>query len=289
MTFVVHSSLFKSTSYYSNADRNGAPTAIDWREKGVVTGVRSQGNCGACWAISAVETMESAYAIKHGELIDLCETEVIVCEDDSSMCYGGWPQNAYDFAMEKGGLLMEGSTSLSGTYSLAYYGDWLAVLSMTLAGSDAVDESLVEDYLQDVCLDSYGRENGKSHSSDSGEDTRDRYGDIQGYGYTTYPCLCYTNGQGCGCDKQDEELAMENLATYGPATVCFTASDWYDYAGGIITTESIGCTSEFTTMNHWYVSYSFSLYCVVTLLYFGVINSTNFYNRHNLKINAGNP
>lgn len=91
-------------------------TAIDWRDYGCVSSVHSQGNCGACWAITAVETIESAYALKTGTLIDLSETEVIVCEDSCEMCNGGWPQNAYDFNMENGGLLAESDWSYDGDF-----------------------------------------------------------------------------------------------------------------------------------------------------------------------------
>ena len=34
------------------------PTSVDWREKGVVTRIKSQGNCGGCYAFSAVATIE---------------------------------------------------------------------------------------------------------------------------------------------------------------------------------------------------------------------------------------
>ena len=100
--------------------------AIDWRDYGVITSVHSQGNCGACWAITAVETIESVYALKSGTLVDLAETEVIVCEEKCSMCNGGWPQNAYDFDMENNGLLAENSWS--------YDGDFLSSLTSAMDG-----------------------------------------------------------------------------------------------------------------------------------------------------------
>jgi hypothetical protein len=84
-------------------------------------------------------------------------------------------------------------------------------------------------------------------SSDGNGNTR--YGNIEGYGYSTDRCVCYTDGSGCDCDSQNEGLAVRNLATYGPAVVCLDASTWQDYTGGIITTDS-GCSQSFLDVNH---------------------------------------
>jgi hypothetical protein len=83
----------------------------------------------------------------------------------------------------------------------------------------------------------------------SGDGGGTRYGQIEGYGYATSRCTCYTDGSGCSCDSQDESLAIRNLATYGPAVVCVDASQWQDYTGGIITADS-GCSSGFMNVNH---------------------------------------
>ena len=40
---------------------------------GAVTSVHSQGSCGARWAITAVETIESVYLIKSNQLLDLSQ------------------------------------------------------------------------------------------------------------------------------------------------------------------------------------------------------------------------
>lgn len=66
------------------------PLKIDWREKGVITEVNNQKLCGACWAFSTVENMESMYAIKHGQLKQLSVQQLIDCARyNNDGCDGG--------------------------------------------------------------------------------------------------------------------------------------------------------------------------------------------------------
>ena len=46
------------------------------REKYVVTPVKNQLSCGACWAFSTVETVESMYALATGKLKELSTQQV---------------------------------------------------------------------------------------------------------------------------------------------------------------------------------------------------------------------
>ncbi|KAL7495439.1 hypothetical protein ACHAWT_003910 [Skeletonema menzelii] len=228
-------------------DENSYPSAIDWRAMGIVSSVHSQESCGACWAITAVETIESAYAIATGKLIDLDEEEVIACDGSCEMCNGGWPQNAFDYVMKHNGLPQKSSN---------YDADFLLTLTSVInEGSGELSEYETSSYFGQICpagTREGGDDESKSQSSDNQYGTgtsAPRYGQIKGYGYATDRCICYSDGSGCDCDNQNEKTAVLNIASHGPAAVCLEASTWADYSSGIITSAS-GCASGFSDMNH---------------------------------------
>lgn len=60
------------------------------RLKNVVTNIKNQKDCGACWAFSTIETIESMYAIKNKKLEELSVQELIDCAGyTSNGCDGG--------------------------------------------------------------------------------------------------------------------------------------------------------------------------------------------------------
>jgi len=78
-----------------------APDALDWRDKGVVNPIKDQGQCGSCWAFSAIQAMESAWAINHNTLYSLSESNLVDCTCEG--CNGGVPSSAYDYVISKQG------------------------------------------------------------------------------------------------------------------------------------------------------------------------------------------
>ena len=64
--------------------------AIDWRTKGAVNAVKNQGQCGSCWAFSAVAAIEGHHQIAKGQLLSLSEQQVVSCTTTCAGCNGGW-------------------------------------------------------------------------------------------------------------------------------------------------------------------------------------------------------
>ncbi len=66
------------------------PKNWDWRNKtGIVTPVKDQGDCGSCWAFSAVEGAESAWALAGHPTEILSPQQVVSCDSVDAGCNGG--------------------------------------------------------------------------------------------------------------------------------------------------------------------------------------------------------
>ncbi|XP_074591601.1 senescence-specific cysteine protease SAG39-like [Curcuma longa] len=85
------------------------PTSVDWRTEGAVTPVKDQGQCGCCWAFSAVAAMEGITKLTSGKLISLSEQELVDCDvhGEDQGCNGGLMDDAFEFIISNRGLATE--------------------------------------------------------------------------------------------------------------------------------------------------------------------------------------
>lgn len=90
--------LFERKTAKKVTSKKTSPNSFDWREKSVVSPIKNQETCGACWAFSAIATSESAYAISSGSLIQFSEQNLIDCITGAG-CGGGWADSGCDYVI----------------------------------------------------------------------------------------------------------------------------------------------------------------------------------------------
>ncbi|TNV79062.1 hypothetical protein FGO68_gene11626 [Halteria grandinella] len=84
------------TADYS-AENVSIPDSVDWRTQGAVNPVQDQGQCGSCWAFSAIGAIEGAYFVSTKKLLKFSEQQLVDCAGGQ---YGNLGCNGGDYGNE---------------------------------------------------------------------------------------------------------------------------------------------------------------------------------------------
>jgi len=181
-------------------NKGDLPKTVDYRFRTnppILTAVKNQGSCGSCWAHSAVEEMESFFAIRFGQLPVLSTQQVASCTTTEQGCGGGSAVAAWESVQQYGGVNEEW---------VYPYVDFFA-------------PSMEKKYTQ-TCQNISARFPQISN------------GDGTNFTFTWWPkanVSAYTR-----VARNNALAVMEALATQGPLGITISSDPWPDYESGVL-------------------------------------------------------
>merc|ERR1719183_402722 len=98
----------KGTNEVMKLDTTNLKTNINWVEKGAVTAVKNQGQCGSCWAFSSTGAIEGAELLHGTNLLTwISEQNLVDCSKMNHGCQGGLMDYAFEFVADGHPLMRE--------------------------------------------------------------------------------------------------------------------------------------------------------------------------------------
>lgn len=94
------------TEEYSS--QQSIPDSFDWRNEGCVNKIKDQGQCGSCWAFSAIGAIEGNICARGGSLVDMSEQQLIDCSRayGNMGCFGGLMENSFAYFLSSRGICL---------------------------------------------------------------------------------------------------------------------------------------------------------------------------------------
>lgn len=108
----------------SQAPTQNLPDEINWADKGAVTPIKNQGQCGSCWAFSSTGSLEGAYYNQKKELASFSEQQLVDCSKSygNQGCNGGL-MNLSFFYVRDHGITTEAKYPYHGVGSTCKYNE----------------------------------------------------------------------------------------------------------------------------------------------------------------------
>jgi len=140
--------------------RVGADT-VNWANKGAVTPIKNQGQCGSCWSFSATGSMEGAQFISNGKLISLSEQNLVDCStaQGNQGCDGGLMDSAFQYVIANKGIDTEASYPYTATgpntclFETKDIGCMISSFTDVTSGSESALQKAVDQQPVSVAID----------------------------------------------------------------------------------------------------------------------------------------
>jgi len=134
---------------------------INWLDKGAVTAIKNQGQCGSCWSFSTTGSTEGAHFLSTGNLVSLSEQNLMDCSKSygNAGCNGGLMDDAFKYIIANGGIDTEASypyqaaTTYDCQYKTANRGSTLEKFTDVSSGSETALATAVNGRPVSVAID----------------------------------------------------------------------------------------------------------------------------------------